>query len=445
MRVKWGGSALHSAVSTRLETKKKHCTDEAQKAETVSASDVLVVFFQKEMPTQDEYPKSVVLHFPPSVYQKIGAAEMIPKLLEIFNVEDLRCLQFLRNGKVRVSFREKEVRDHYLVEGMRFGDHDIPVTKDGQKVSVLCIRDLPYEVSSDELVDFFSNYGEVLTVERSVAENFPNLCNGNRVLKMILNEELPYFLYVCGCQCRVWYRGQPIQCFVCRELGHRAQACPLSGRCRHCHQVGHMARECARAWDPHPSVSAVPADVDPPVKPVADSVDNSSDAVMSSEDVDKSVDKPPVDKLVDKLPVAPINDVDKPSAVPLCSTMPVDKSVDKLPVNNSSVVMTNDVADKPVDKPPALLSWPRSTIPGTTIVRDFLPLAAAGPKYHSLYGSVRGFIQKMTPAQFMKMSALELKTSITDFLWTKNISPDSAVLEGLLLRLSKLKKALEKL
>ena len=423
----------------------QHCTDEAQKAEIVRASDVLVVFFQKDMPTQDEYPKSVVLHFPPSVYQKIGAAEMILKLLEIFNVEDLRCLQFLRNGKVRVSFREKEVRDHYLVEGMRFGDQDIPVTKDGQKVSVLYIRDLPYEVSSDELVDFFSNYGEVLTVERSVAESFPNLCNGNRVLKMILNEELPYFLSVCGCQCRVWYRGQPIQCFVCRELGHRAQACPLSGRCRHCHQVGHMARECARAWDPHPSVSAVPADVDPPVKPVADSVDNSSDAVMSSEDVDKPVDKPPVDKLVDKLPVAPINDDDKPSAVPLCSTMPVDKSVDKLPVNNSSVVMTSDVADKPVDKPPALLSWPRSTVPGTTIVRDFLPLAAAGPKYHSLYGSVRGFIQKMTPAQFMKMSTLELKTSITDFLWTRNISPDSAVLEGLLLRLSKLKKALEKL
>ena len=130
-----------------------------------------------------------------------------------------------------------------------------------------------------------------------------------------------------------------------------------------------------------------------------------------------------MDKLVDKLPVAPINDVDKPSAVPLCSTMPVDK------FNNSSVVMTNDVVNKPVDKPPALLSWPRSTVPGTTIVRDFLPLAATGPKYHSLYGSVRGFIQKMTPAQFMKMPALELKTSITGFLWTKNISPDSAVLE----------------
>ena len=99
-----------------------------------------------------------------------------------------------------------------------------------------------------------------------------------------------------------------------------------------------------------------------PLNPLLTLLKNSSDAVMTSEDVDKSVDKLPVDKLVDKLPVAPINDVDKPSAVPLCSTMPVDKSVDKLPVNNSSVAMTNDVADKPVDKPPALLSWPRSTV-----------------------------------------------------------------------------------
>ena len=114
------------------------------------------------MPTQDDFPKSVVLHFPPGVYQKFGAAEMIPKLLEILHIEDLRCVQFLRNGKARISFREKEVRDLYLVGGLRFGDHDIPVTKDGQKVTVLYIRDLPYEVPSDDLVDFFSNYGKFL-------------------------------------------------------------------------------------------------------------------------------------------------------------------------------------------------------------------------------------------------------------------------------------------
>ena len=158
---------------------------------------------------------------------------MLPKLLEILQIEDLHCVQFLRNGRVRVSFHEKETHDHFLSEGMRFEDEHIPVTKDGQKVTVLFIQDLPYEVASDDLIDFFSSYGEVLIVERSVAASFPNLSNRNRIHKLILNEDLPYFLSVCGYQCRVWYRGQPIQCLVCRKFCHRAQFCPLSGRCRY--------------------------------------------------------------------------------------------------------------------------------------------------------------------------------------------------------------------
>ena len=105
-------------------------------------------------------------------------------------------MQFLRNGRLRVSFHEKETHDHFLSEGMRFEDEDIPVTKYGQKVTVLFIRDLPYEVASDDLIDFFSSYDEVLTVERSVAASFPNLCNGNIILKLILNEDLPHFLSV---------------------------------------------------------------------------------------------------------------------------------------------------------------------------------------------------------------------------------------------------------
>ena len=289
------------------------------------------------MPTQDDFPKSAVLHFPPSVYQKFGAAEMIPNLLEILHVEDLRCVQFLRNGKVRVSFREKDVRDHYLVEGLRFGDHDIPVTKDGQKVTVLYIRDLPYEVPSDDLVDFFSNHGEVLTVERSVAVNFPGLCNGNRILKLILNEDLPYFLSVCGYQCRVWYRGQPLQCLVCRERGHRAQSCPLSGRCRYCHQVGHMARDCARAWDPPPSV---PVDADVDVASVSDSATVIEDD-CDPEPVDKPSDpEPPVKRVPDKLPVA----------------VPVEFVPDNM--SDSTIVPESDpvniiVAASPVDPVPA--------------------------------------------------------------------------------------------
>ena len=71
----------------------------------------------------------MVWHLPPSVYQKTGASEMFPKLLQIFQPDSLRCVQFLRSGKIRVTFREKAVRDYYLSEGVRFEGQANPMTR----------------------------------------------------------------------------------------------------------------------------------------------------------------------------------------------------------------------------------------------------------------------------------------------------------------------------
>lgn len=74
------------------------------------------------------------------------------------------------------------------------------------------------------------------------------------LVKILLAQEIPCFGRVENCDCRVWYPRQPPQCPICRELGHRAPTCPLSGLCRRCRQPGHVARECTQAWGP--SVSA---------------------------------------------------------------------------------------------------------------------------------------------------------------------------------------------
>ena len=166
----------------------------------------------------------------------------------------MRCAQFLRGGRVRLSLR-KSLRNHLLTEGLRFGDEDIPVTRHAQKLTVVYVRDLPYEVSNDDVFGFFGTFGEVLTVERSVSPDFPSFCTGNRIVKIVLQESLPYFMTIFGFECRVWYREQTSQCFVCREFGHRAQSCPLSGLCRRCRRPGHKARACKQAWDPAPASS----------------------------------------------------------------------------------------------------------------------------------------------------------------------------------------------
>ena len=234
--------------------------------------------------------KSLLLHFPPSVYQKTGAAEMLPQLLEILKPDDLRCVQVFCGGRVRVAFSEKTVRDRRLVDGLCFGnddDDDVPVTRDEEKLTKVYVRDPPYEVASDDFLDFFGTFGEVLTVKRSVFPDFPSLCTGNRIVKIVLQESLPYFMTIFGFECRVWYREQPSQCSVCGNFGHRAQSCPCSGLCRRCRRPEHKVRECTQAWDPNsPFVSA---DVDQ--VPVDES--NMSESATIIEEVTPPVDLVP--------------------------------------------------------------------------------------------------------------------------------------------------------
>ena len=101
------------------------------------------------------------------------------------------------------------------------------------------------------------------------------MCNGNRLIRMLLSDHVPCFVRVDKFDCRVWYAGQPPQCSMCRFSGYRAPACPLSGLCRRCPQPGHMAKECSQAGGT--SVSApVPANMSS--EPSASSVRVMADA-----------------------------------------------------------------------------------------------------------------------------------------------------------------------
>ena len=97
-------------------------------------------------------------------------------------------------------------------------------------------------------------------------------------------------------ECRVWYRKQPPQCFVCREVGHRAQSCPLSGLCRHCRQPGHMARECTQVWDP---VAPSPSDADSVPVSVPDPSDAEADPLPAPMPVDPVAPDPVPDPPAD--------------------------------------------------------------------------------------------------------------------------------------------------
>ena len=133
---------------------------------------------------------------------------------------------------------------------------------------------------------------------------------------------------------------------MCRQFGHRAQYCPLSGRCRYCHQVGHKARECARAWDPLPSVPDISVDGDVDTSSVSDSA-----TVIGDECDPEPVDKPSDPEPSANLPVDPVEPApDKLSVADLVESVsnkvPVDPIPDKQPTDVPMTTITKTRVSK---------------------------------------------------------------------------------------------------
>ena len=206
------------------------------------------------MPTY-QFPCSLVALFPESVYKNAGVADVLPLVMQSLDPDKVQCAQFLRAGRVRLTFDDPESCAAVLKSGLDLGDVAVQLFPADERVRLVYLRDLPIEVSHDAVSSFFSTYGEVLSVEYCYFDEFPSVRNGNRLIKILLTQDIPYFTEIESHNCRVWYRRQPSQCSICREFGHRAQACSLSGRCRRCRQPGHVARECTQAWGPPPPVS----------------------------------------------------------------------------------------------------------------------------------------------------------------------------------------------
>ena len=49
-----------------------------------------------------------------------------------------------------------------------------------------------------------------------------------------LRQRMRISVALCRVPCRLWYKGQPMRCNICREIGHMAASCPNKGLCRRC-------------------------------------------------------------------------------------------------------------------------------------------------------------------------------------------------------------------
>lgn len=129
-------------------------------------------------------------------------------------------------------------------------------------MSTVVVSWFPFEGPNEAITSALLAYGTVKSVRHQSWPGNASVSTGSRVVSMVVRQEIPRFISVRGVRCKVWYRGQPLRCDLCRKVGHRSAVCPVKGECFKCAREGHLARNC-----PNPAMA--PAAIEPVADPVA--------------------------------------------------------------------------------------------------------------------------------------------------------------------------------
>ena len=211
----------------------------------------------------------IIKNFPSS----LSAAEMVESITSHLQVSCVEAIQLMPDRQARITFKNIEAKTMYEALGaMTIKDVVCPMYVSKYTAQVMVYL-YPFEGDNQLVSKALSPFGSVQDVRHQEWSNVEGVATGTRLVKIISQHHIPRFVYIDGFKCKVWYKDQPLECDICHQ-GHKANVCPLKGKCLRCHQAGHFVAEClnpARVCeDPAPatasadaSASAAPSSVGP--------------------------------------------------------------------------------------------------------------------------------------------------------------------------------------
>ena len=218
-------------------------------------------------------------------------ARVIALLREHIDFERLSAIQFCPRGLIRVTFKNASDKEDFARRGsLALDGHNLSVTSSDKPPSLVYVHYFPSEGDDALICDELRKYGEIVGIRHQNFSGIPGLLTGSRILTMVLSDPVPAEFRIDDYPVRVWYRGIPSFCQICKVIGHKAADCRFNGKCRKCGSPDHKAHACARPWGQSvPMEVAVPVVVpDPPetgVPAVSDSSAILDGGVGESEDV----------------------------------------------------------------------------------------------------------------------------------------------------------------
>ena len=205
-------------------------------------------------------PRTIVIHAHGLVAHK--STNVIVQLLSAkLDFKRVQSIQFIPGGRIRVTFSSSDYRDEILSAGKIDidGVHVLDVTESDSPLTSVYVHYLPLEAGDEAIHLALRPFGKVIDISHQRFSGFRAIKTGTRIVRMSLDHHIPFECTIRGFPCRVWYRGQPIKCVICKGA-HKAAECPDKNNCRRCHQPGHVAKDCQNAW-------GVAAPANPPAPP----------------------------------------------------------------------------------------------------------------------------------------------------------------------------------
>ena len=218
-------------------------------------------------------------------------ARVIALLREHIDFERLSAIQFCPRGLIRITFKNASDKEDFARMGsLALDGHDLSVTSSDKPPSLVYVHYFPSEGDDALICDELRKYGEIVSIRHQNFSGIPGLLTGSRILTMVLSDPVPAEFRIDDYPVRVWYRGIPSFCQICKVIGHKAADCRFNGKCRKCGSPDHKAHACARPWGQSvPMEVAVPVvEPDPPetsVPAVSDSSAILDGGVGETEDV----------------------------------------------------------------------------------------------------------------------------------------------------------------
>ena len=315
-------------------------------------------------------PKTVVIHAHGMV-AAMSTNVIVQMLSKKLDFKRITAIQFIPNGRFRVTCTSVEYRNTILAMKVICidGIHELQITESDTPVTTVYVHYLPPEAGDAGLRLMLAPFGKVLGITNQRFSGFKQICTGTRIVRMALEQHIPFQFNVQGYPCRVWYAGQPLKCTICKGA-HKAADCPDRNKCKLCRQSGHFAKDCKNAWGttpqdvPHAQMGTPPPppgpNPTPPSAAHAPGPDPPDPAPSASGHVTPSGSDPPVIASVDNVDSAA--DHVPPPLMSVDVQPPEQLQVEVLASSQDSLASESDSIDEFTEEDSSLVATPSPTI-----------------------------------------------------------------------------------